>query len=147
MFNNKGVSLTALVITIIVLIIIAGIVMQSGIGNIGQANKSAFMTDLENAILLLQKYETRAEGLSDPMLYFSSDNLQWDGVTERAVNTGKLEDGENEDTINYIFENHIPNTLKGKLKIINGELYINKDYYTEFEWATEHYKYMLSGDN
>ena len=142
MLNKKGVSLISVVITIIVIVIIASIAVNNGYENIVKAHKSAFMTDLESLILSLEKYNTRAVGYADPMTYYEEDFLQWDGESERAENTAKLEDGINEDTVRYIFDNNISENVKGKIKIINGKLYVDREYETEFQWATEQYKYM-----
>ncbi len=143
--NNKGVSLVALVVTMIVIIIIAGIVISSGIGNISTSQKGAFMVDLENMNTSLQKYNTRAVLYNHLPGEYYDDELQWDGKTERAEHTARMEVSGEEDTALYIFDNNIPNTLKGKIKIIDGKLYVDRSYQQEFEWAAEQYKYM-SGD-
>jgi Tfp pilus assembly protein PilE len=52
--NNKGVSIMSLVITMIVIIILAGIAMNAGTTNIDKAQKSAFLSDLERAQFELQ---------------------------------------------------------------------------------------------
>jgi hypothetical protein len=57
-----------------------------------------------------------------------------------------MEDGEHEDSINYIFENDITKNVDGKIKIKDGKLYVIPSYQTEYEWACEVYDYMKSGD-
>ena len=146
--NKKGVSLIALAITIIVIIIIAAIAISSSLSDVNHTNKAAFMSDLENAVNSLRIYNQRAVGFADPSIYYDEIELQWDGSSEYCEHTAKLQDGTNEDTPEYIFNNTLTSRLKDKIYIKNGALYIKKEFPTEFEWATEsYYKYMLSGDN
>ena len=128
MLNKKGVSLIAMVIAIIIIVIIASISLNMGYDNITKAHKSAFMTDIETLITSLQKYNTRAVGFADPMTYYDEEMLQWDGTTERAENTAKLEDGINEDTVRYIFDDAISDNVRGKIKIVNGKLYVDREF-------------------
>ena len=138
--NNKGVSLISLAITIIVLIILAGITVGSGIGNIGKTQKAAFLSDFGTALENLRTYNQRAEAFST--IRYNRRKLTWDGFAERAEHTAKLEDGENEDRAEYIFHETITNNLKGKLEIRSGDLYIKEGYTTELEWAKEIHDYM-----
>ena len=145
--NNKGVSLIALAITIIVIIVLAGITWQVGFSNVDETQKASFMVDLETATNALQRYHTTAVLRNNvPSGYYEGD-LEWDGKAERATNTAQMEQAGVEDTPEYILDNTISNKLRNKIKIIDGKLYIDKSYQTEYEWATEFYKYMLSGDN
>ena len=166
--NNKGVSLVALVITIIVIIIIAGISMLMGFQNVDKAQQAAFVTDLEGAVRDVQIYGERA--LQYGTVDFKIDNLQWDGKSDYLTKSGKVnyltndtlgkkinakhptdEDKEKinnapEDTALFLFNNNIPNTLKGKIFIKNGKLYVDIGYKDEYNWAIEAYEYM-SGDH
>ncbi len=145
--NNKGVSLIAIAITIIVIIIMAGIAINAGFYNITSAQKSSFMLDLDTATNALQRYNTNAQlKTTIPAGYYEGD-LQWDGKSERAVNTAQIEVAGQEDTAEFIFDNLLTENLKGKIKIVNGKIYVDKNHTIEYEWATEYYKYMLSGDN
>ena len=64
MNNKKGVSLISLTITIIVLIILAGITIGSGFSNIEKTQKAAFLSDFGNALENLRTYNQRAEAFS-----------------------------------------------------------------------------------
>ena len=67
---------------------------------------------------------------------YRKDKLSWDGTSERAENTGKVEDGINEDTPIFIFK-EIPKYFEGKIYIQNGELGV-KDYTDqEMKWLDE----------
>ncbi len=151
--NNKGVSIMSLVITMIVIIILAGIAMNAGTTNIDKAQKSAFLSDLERAQFELQSYCQR--GLVAKELMITEDgqggnpnfdplNLYWDGDinNKRATDTAKMEDGVNEDTIDYIFNHSITKNLENKIFILDGTLYVKSEYQIEFEWAVENYDYM-----
>ena len=145
--NNKGVSLVALIITMIVIILLAGIAWQAGFSNVGQAQKSAFMKDLENLTTSLEKYNTQAVLRNNINGEYYEENLQWDGKSERTTGSAQMEKSGEEDTPGYIFDDQQNSSyVKDKIKIINGRLYVDKKYATEFEWATEYYKYMVSGD-
>ena len=69
---------------------------------------------------------------------YRNAKLTWDGTTERATNTGKVENGVDEDTAEFIFEN-IPTHLRGILKIIDGDLALNENKLSEnqLKWCRE----------
>ena len=166
--NNKGVSLIALTITIIVIIIIAGIAMSSGFQNVDKSQQAAFVTDLQEAVTSVTVYGERAlqYGKND----FKISNLTWDGKSDYLTNSGKVDyltndyigrtidrfhpneeekeliDNAPEDRVNYVFNIALPNTIKGKIYIKEGKLYVDKKYKDEYAWAIEAYEYM-SGDN
>ena len=166
--NNKGVSLVALVITIIVILIIASISFLMGFRNVDKAQQAAFVTDLEGAVRDVQIYGERA--LQYGILDYKIEELQWDGKSDYLTKSGKVnyitndtlgkkinakhptdEDKEKinnapEDTALFLFNNNIPNTLKGKIFIKNGKLYVDIGYKDEYNWAIEAYEYM-SGDH
>ena len=145
--NKKGVSLVALIITMIVLIIIAGIVLTTGIENITSTQKASFMADLETLTTSLQKYNTRAVQYNNLPGEYYDDELQWDGKSATAEHTAQMKEKGLEDTPEYIFDDHITNNVKNKIKIINGKLYVDRNYQMEFEWALEYYKYMSGDEN
>jgi Tfp pilus assembly protein PilE len=147
--NKNGVSMVALVITMIVIIIIAGITYNMSMSNVGKAQKSSFMADLENAVYSLQAYETRAQAAflmenENANQNFNSKELKWDGQSERAENTARIEDknGTLEDRIDYILDNGLTKNLENKIIIKEGVLYVLPQYETEYEWACEVYDYM-----
>jgi len=145
--NNKGVSLIALTITIIVIIIIAAIVMQSGIFKNENVQRSAFMSDLEILTGKLEYYNTQGVLRNNLDTEYYEEYLMWDGKSERTENSAQIEKKGLEDTPDYIFGTTLhSNYVEGKIKIIGGKLYIKKEYPTELGWAVEVYKYMLSGD-
>jgi Tfp pilus assembly protein PilE len=149
--NKNGVSMVALVITMIVIIILAGITYNMSFSNVTEAQKTSFLNDLEKAVYYLRAYNTRGQaaylmGAEGAEKNYDPNNLQWDGISERAENTAKMEDGINEDSVEYIFEKDITNNIKGKIKIKDGQLYVSNNYPTEFEWASEYYDYMKSGE-
>lgn len=166
--NNKGVSLISLTITIIVLIIIAGIAIGMGFGNVDKGQKAAFLTDLETAVTSTTVYGERAlqYGIKD----FKISELTWDGKSDYLENSGKVNfftndvegrkidplhpteeqqiliDNAPEDTTIFLFDRALPNTLKNKVYIEKGKLYVSQEYPDEYAWATEAYEYM-SGDH
>lgn len=140
MKNQKGVSLVALVITIIVIIIIASITMLSGNDSISRANETKFKNDLKEVVNALDIYNQQAYLYGDAS--YDSSDLTWNGESERAENTAKIEDHVNEDRIRFIFTDEVPSTLQGKMTIEDGKIKVNKSYKSEYQWATEMYSYM-----
>ena len=138
--NQKGISIMSLVITIIVILIIASISMISSTKSIDQATEVKFKNDLKEVVTALEVYHQQANLHGVPS--YNSDELKWDGVSERAENTAKIEDSTNEDRIRYIFTDEVPKTLVGKITIEDGRIKVEKSYKTEYEWATEQYSYM-----
>jgi len=142
--NNKGVSLMSMVITIIVIIILAGIVIMSGgEDSVQEANKVRFQNDLKSVVTALQVYEQRSEMYADKG--YDYDLLAWDGSSERAENTAMIEkkgSGE-EDTIRYILSGSVPKTLNGIIKIKDGKIVVDSTRKPETEWARE----LYSGDS
>ncbi len=162
--SNKGVSLITLAITIIVIVIIAGIALSSGFVNVDKAQQVVFLTDLESAVDSLRIYNERGAlyGKRD----FNKNLLRWDGKEDSLTNSAKLDYLENdfegkkvnpkypnedekakilnapEDTPAYVFNGQVPNTLKGKIYIQNGVLYVYEQYQEEYSWATQKYEYM-----
>ena len=140
MKNQKGVSLVALAITIIVIIIIASITMLAGNDSISRAHETKFKNDLKEVINALDVYNQQAYLYGD--ISYDSSDLTWNGETERAENTAKIEDHVNEDRVRFIFTDEIPKTLQGKMTIEDGKVKISKAYQKEYQWAIEMYSYM-----
>ena len=138
--NQKGISLMALAITIIVIILLAAITMVSSTKSVDQANEVKFKNDLTEVVTALDVYNQQANIHGIPS--YDSDDLIWDGTSERAENTAKMEDSINEDRIRYIFTRDIPESLRGKMTIENGKIRIDKSYSIEYEWAVEKYSFM-----
>ena len=137
--GNKGISLISLVITIVVIIILASIVSVSGDKNTEEAFKVRFQNDLKNVVTALNVYHERAEIHTEED--YNKNNLSWDGVSERAMNTAKIEDKDSgeEDTIKYIFSDNVPKTLKGLIRIKDGKIVVDETRKPEVEWAEELY--------
>ena len=138
MKNNKGVSIITLVITIIIIIIIAGVTMLRSTKNLEEANKVKFQNDLKSFVELIDAYNVRAEirGIAT----YDSDDLAWDGISEKAENTARIKNNSDEDSIRDILDgNQIPETLKGIVTIENGKVKISEDAYPKYDWAVEMY--------
>ena len=139
--NNKGVSLISLAITIIVIIILAAISIMSSTKSIEQANKVKFQDELKSVVEALETYKQRAYiyGVPD----YDSNEMTWDGKSEKAENTAKIEDGVNEDTVRFIFNtNQLPNSVKDVITIESGLIKVDNKNNQKYEWATEMYGYM-----
>jgi len=145
--NNKGVSLIALAITIIVIIIIAAISYRLGFSTVDDAQRSSFMTEIEDLIRHLETYNTRAVAYNNIEGIYDETTLNWDGESERTTGSARMEKEGVEDTPKYILGDTLDSKLvKNKVKIIDGRLYVKRSYPDEFVWAAESvYKYM-SGD-
>ena len=141
--NNKGVSLISLAITIIVIIILAAISIVGSTKSLEEASKVKFQNDLKAAVDALEVYNQRAYlyGVSN----YDSDNLTWDGTSEKAVNTAKIEDKNhiNEDSIRYIMGlNNVPDSLKDIITIEGGKIKVDKTRVPQYDWAVDMYSYM-----
>ena len=141
--NQKGVSLLSLVITIIVIILLAAITINSGISKqIDEANKAKFQNDLKNLVTAVEVYHNRADihGISS----YDRDELKWNGKSERAEKTAKMEDKTQveEDSIKYIFGGELPKTLLDIVKIESGEVVVDRSKNPQIEWAAELYPEM-----
>lgn len=133
MKTQNGISLIALVVTIIVTIILAAIVITVNYDTFNMMDKTTYYARVRGLEERLNIYHESAELELDN---YRKDKLSWDGTSERAENTGKVEDGINEDTPIFIFK-EIPEYFKGKIYIEKGRLVFKG--YTEQEaiWLTE----------
>ena len=145
MKNNKGVSIIGLVITIIVIIILAGIVINGGTESIDKANQAAFQNEFKDAVEALNIYNTRAVIRKNNKDY-EPEKLNWDGKSERAENTARVESPDEEDTIKDILKDSFTKTLENKIYILDGKIYVFNSFETEKGWAAELYSYINSGD-
>ena len=162
--DNKGVSLVGLVITIIVIVIIAGIALSSGFINIDKAQQATFLSDLENVNDAINIYNERADiyGKKD----YDKRKLSWNGQDKYLTNSAKINyltndtEGKKinpqytteeelqkiynaqEDTADFLFNGVVPTSLRGKIYIVSGKVYVYRSYKEEFEWATSKYEYI-----
>jgi len=143
--NKKGVSLIAMIIMIIVIIILASIGISTGFKNITKANQANFLNDLKSSIQMLEIYNTRAVARGN-VRFYDPEELFWDGVSQKAQNTARIENPDEEDDASYIFQEAFNNGLHGKIFIKYGKIYIKREYVTEIEWAKEMYDYMADSE-
>ena len=137
--NQKGISMMSLIITIIIMIILAGITVSLSGNSATEANEGKFKNDLKNVVTAVESYHTRADAFG--VSSYKRNNLAWDGVSEKAENTAKMEDKSQaeEDSIRFILSGEIPNSLDGIMKIEAGEVVIDESQKTQIEWARELY--------
>ena len=72
---------------------------------------------------------------------YSLDELQWDGIEERTHNSARIEDSEQEDRIDFIFNEHYTKNVRGKIEIKDGKLIVKDPYLKEQGWADELHLY------
>lgn len=132
--RNNGVTMIALVITIIVLIILAGITIYAvaSQGIIDKAQKAKFQTEVQSLSEKLDEYKVSAKISNED---YDTKLLSWDGANN-PTNTAKRFDSNNEDTITEIIGD-IPNDLNGKIIIANGELNFKNLTENEQNWLEE----------
>lgn len=138
MKNKKGISLISMVITILVIIILAAVAISSNTTSIEEANKVKFQNDLKSFVELIDAYNVRAEirGIAT----YDSDDLTWDGTSEKAENTARIKNKAEEDSIRDILDgNQIPDSLKGIVSIENGKVRIDENVKPQYDWAVEMY--------
>ena len=133
--NSSGISLIALIVTIIVIIILSSIVYFSTNDALNSMSEAKFKTELRGLQDRLKIYHERANMNS---LSYKNSKLNWDGESERATNTGKVEDGVNEDTPEYIL-GEIPEYFNTRIKIKNGQITLlgSKFNPNEIKWGEE----------
>ncbi len=144
--NKKGISLIATIIMIIVIIILASITVSAGFKNITKANQATFINDLKASTQAIEIYNTRAVARGN-VRFYDPEELYWDGQSQKAENTARIEDPEQEDDAQYIFGETFYNSLHGKIFIKYGKIYIRREYVTEIEWAKELYEYLADSEN
>lgn len=138
--NKKGISLVSLAITIIVIIILASIAIVTSTKHVNEAIKVDFQNDLKSFVEAIDLYNQRA------LIYntdYDSNLLEWDGQSDRAKNTAKLDDNINDDKITTILlDNNLPSSLEGVVYIEKGMVKVKKTVTPQYEWAVELYDYM-----
>ncbi len=143
--NKKGVSMIAMVIMIVVIIILASITVSAGFKNITKANQATFISDLKSSNQMLEIYNTRAVARGKARFY-EPDELFWDGESQKAENTARIESADEEDDAEYIFGEAFHNSLHGKIYLKYGKIYIKREFVKEIEWAKEVYDYMADSE-
>ena len=137
--NNKGVSMIALTVTLVIIIIIANITVFSGFQNVEKAEQAVFLAELESAVDAVRVYNERATEFG--VKGYSSSKLGWDGKSVELTNSGKLKyltddfegkkinpkfpneeekikiENAHEDTIVYLLNKEVPSALKDKVYI------------------------------
>ena len=132
--NNKGVTLVALVVTILILIILAGITLKATLGDNGllnQTNKASFTLDYENVTknlkLATMKYlsQVSSNEINSSLTEYLYDQGYIDsiGVDKWIINVEKL--------------------LGEKISTGNGRI---KDYYT-LEYSDDKYSIYYYGES
>ena len=134
--NKKGVTLISMAITIIVIIILTSIIILSSLDTIDKGNKAVFQNDFTDAVNSLRMYNTEAVLKANNPNY-DPELLRWDGESERALNSAKIEDPSQEDKITYILKDHLTKDIKGKVDIIDGKLSVKPEFALETQWALE----------
>lgn len=132
MRENKGITLIALVVTIIVLLILSGTVISMITGNDGiltQAQETKFKSELSS---LKDEY----------MLFINNKKLEaptqfkeesvWASKNSLTYNTKTEENGNIEDILPSISK-----SLLDKIEIVKGKLLIKTQSEREIEWAEE----------
>ena len=138
--NNRGITITSLIITVIVMIIIAAVTIMNSTSSLEEANKVKFQNDLKSVVDALDVYNERAmiRGVAN----YDRENLNWNGISEKAENTAKIKDPSHieEDSIRDILDgNNLPKTLEGIITIKNGEVKVNEKIKPQYDWAVELY--------
>lgn len=132
--KSNGITLIALVITIVVLLILAGVSIAMLTGNNGIINKTSeaqFKSDLSNfkeqlEIFKISKTMENKNFLEDTLNAGTAENtLQYN--TKPAEETGNIEK----------IINNIDNKYKGKVEIIKGQLIYNTRSKQEIKWLQD----------
>ncbi|MFR2571400.1 MAG: leucine-rich repeat domain-containing protein, partial [Clostridia bacterium] len=129
--RNNGITLIALIITIIVLLILAGITVSMLTGDNGLLNKTSeaqFKSDLSSFKEQLEIFKTSKimenNSFSEDTLNASAGENTLQYNTKPAEETGNIEK----------IINNIDNKYKGKVEIIKGQLIYNTQSKQEIKW-------------
>lgn len=132
--RNNGITLIALIITIIVLLILAGITVSMLTGDNGLLNKTSeaqFKSDLSSFKEQLEIFKTSKimenNSFSEDTLNASADENTLQYNTKPAEETGNIEK----------IINNIDNKYKGKVEIIKGQLIYNTQSKQEIKWIQD----------
>lgn len=132
--RNNGITLIALIITIIVLLILAGITVSMLTGDNGLLNKTSeaqFKSDLSSFKEQLEIFKTSKimenNSFSEDTLNASAGENTLQYNTKPAEETGNIEK----------IINNIDNKYKGKVEIIKGQLIYNTQSKQEIKWIQD----------
>ena len=145
MKNNKGISLVTVVLTIIVIIILASIGISNSLVTVDNTAKAVFQEDFKNYVQQIKTYNLEAV-LRQQVDDYDPDELAWDGESDFLENSARIEDKDQEDTIDFLLKGYYTKNLEGKVYIENGELKVKDTYLTEQSWADELHLYKRSGE-
>lgn len=116
------------------MIILAAIGIGVSINEVKKARETEFKTEIRSIQEKLRIYHQNATAVSET---YKPENLQWEGDNTNPVNTGKVSNGEDEDTVEEILGN-ISDEIAEKLEIINGEIVLKAGIkLEEKKWAQE----------
>ena len=137
MKNNKGITIVALVIMIIIMIILAGIVITRSMKTIDESQKAVFQSDFRDAVTALNTYTTNAV-IRGNNKEFDIKYMQWTGdENEEVYGSARIRTPDEEDTIFDILKDRYTKTLRGKIEIINGILVVKDEFPTEKDWVKD----------
>ena len=145
MKNNKGISIITVVVTIIVIIILASIGISNSLVTVDNTAKAVFQEDFKNYVQQIKTYNLEAI-LRQQVDDYDPDELNWDGKSEYLENSARIENKDQEDTIEFLLKGYYTKSLEDKVYIENGELKVRDKYLTEQAWADELHLYKRSGD-
>ncbi|MBR3280990.1 MAG: hypothetical protein IKI57_03990 [Clostridia bacterium] len=145
MKNNKGISIITVVVTIIVIIILASIGISNSLVTVDNTAKAVFQEDFKNYVQQIKTYNLEAI-LRQQVDDYDPDELNWDGKSEYLENSARIENKDQEDTIEFLLKGYYTKSLDDKVYIENGELKVRDKYLTEQAWADELHLYKRSGD-
>ncbi|MBQ9266885.1 MAG: hypothetical protein IJ217_01145 [Clostridia bacterium] len=133
--DARGISLVALIVTIIVIIILAAISITINHNVLNSTSEAKFKSELRGMMDRLKIYHEKANLAS---VSYRNTNLEWDGLEYYATNTGKVENGSYEDSVDYIFGG-IPAYFQGKLFIKSGIINVDTTKFStdELAWIRE----------
>ena len=145
MKNNKGISIITVVVTIIVIIILASIGISNSLVTVDNTAKAVFQEDFKNYVQQIKTYNLEAI-LRQQVDDYDPDELNWDGKSEYLENSARIENKDQEDTIEFLLKGYYTKSLDDKVYIENGELKVRDKYLTEQACADELHLYKRSGD-
>ncbi len=129
--DSRGISLISLIVTIIVIIILTSITFYNLNSPLESVNEAKFKSDFRTLMDRLKVYHEKA---NLEAFKYRNVKLTWDGLSYYAENTGKVEDPEREDSVEYILGN-IPAYFKNKIAISKGKIIVDTEKFSETELA------------
>lgn len=130
--KQNGITLVALIITIVLMLILAGVVIKVGFGEgglFGGVSEAKYKTELKQAI---EKYEYFVHKKEREDVQFETTSLMI-GKNGIAYNTKTLGESGNI----YTVLSEIPKEYADCLEVIKGELYYSNDNAKKEKWARD----------